>query len=156
MPNLVRSMLLLAGATTLVAARVYAASDSLVIVVGNGPLAGTYEAPAGEIICVREKPPAYPNPGYGVEWRRFNGYSAKVLGEAAIEVSNPDKPGAKYGTVTIEFGDPDHNPTEYRVFPATLTIALIGRGGTIAFDGRTQEGIQLHVTASCVEWESMG
>jgi hypothetical protein len=145
-------MLLLAGVSTLVAARVDAASDSLVIVVGNGPLAGTYGAPAGEIICLREKPPDYPDLGYGVEWRRFDGYGAKVLGEVGTEVSNPDKPGAKYGTVIIRFGDPDHNPTDYKDFHANVTIALSGRGGTIAFDGRTEDGIQLHVKASCVEW----
>jgi hypothetical protein len=151
MPKLVRSTLLFVGATTLLAARVYAASGSLVVVVANGPLAGTYNAPAVEITCLHEKPPNYATPGYGVSWRRFQGYGAKVLGQAAMEVSNTDKPGAKHGDVFIDFGDPDHNPVQYHIFNEPITFKLSAVGFTMDFDGKTKEGIRLHVTASCTD-----
>lgn len=153
MPNLVRPTLLLAGATTLLATRVLAAADSLVVVVANGPLAGTYSAPAGEIICLHEKPPNYPNSGYAVTWRRFQGYGAKVLAQAAMEVSNTEKPGAKHGDVLIDFGDPDHDPVQYHIFREPISFKLSTAGFTMDFEGKTKEGIRLHVTASCVDVE---
>lgn len=149
MSKLVLSVVLIAGAAMLVAGRVYAGSDSLVVVVSNGPLAGTYKAPSEDIICGHEMPPNYPNPGYAITWRRFTGYAAKELGEAAMEVSNPDKPGVKRVMVDISFGDPDHNPTNYHVFSESVTFKLGGGGFTMEFDGKTDKGIHLHVAASC-------
>ncbi|MDP9087416.1 MAG: hypothetical protein M3O26_01555 [Pseudomonadota bacterium] len=149
MSKLVRSVVLFAGAATLVASRVYAGSDSLVVVVANGPLAGTYKAPEQDIICGHEMPPNYHNPGYVVTWRRFTGYAAKELGEAVMEVSNPDKPGVKRVMVDISFGDPDHNPTNYHIFTDAVTFQLGDGGFTMEFDGKTDKGIRLHVTASC-------
>ncbi|MDP9088081.1 MAG: hypothetical protein M3O26_04980 [Pseudomonadota bacterium] len=155
MSKLVRSVVLFAGAAALVASRVYAGSDSLVVVVANGPLAGTYKAPEQDIICGHEMPPKYQNPGYAVTWRRFTGYAAKELGEAAMEVSNPDKLGVKRVMVDISFGDPDHDPTNYHIFTDAVTFKLGGGGFTMEFDGKTDKGIRLRVTASCSNVEEM-
>ena len=151
MVNLVRFSPLLAVATTLIATRAFAAADALVVVVENGPLAGTYNAPSGEIICLHERPPSYPNLGYAVTWRRFKGYGPKILGQAAVEVL--DKPGVKYGTVTIEFGDPDDKNVAYEVFREPVTFKMSGKDFTMDFEGKTKEGIRLHVTAACVDVE---
>jgi hypothetical protein len=151
MPHLARSILMLVGASTIFAARAYSAPNSLVIIVANAPFAGTYKPPATEIICLHAKKQRV----YSAAWRDFNAHGAKTLAEAGIEVSNPDQPGAKYGDVRIAFGDPDKHSIVYQIVHEPLTLALNGRGGTIAFEGKTKEGIRLQVTASCADVEEL-
>lgn len=145
MLNCLRSMLLFLGASTLAAASAYAASNSLVIVVANGPLAGTYKP--SEPLCVHSKQQR----GYSVAWIDIKPNGARALAQATMDVSPQDGSRAKSGNVYIEFGDSDKNTVKYSFVDQPLTFAFSGGVGTFAFDGKTKEGVQLHVTASCAD-----
>lgn len=127
------------------------AENTLEIVVGNGPHAGTYKPPADTVICLHAKK----QKRYSAAWKGFNTHDAKAIGEAGVNVSNPDDAGAKQGEVRIAFGDPDKKPTAYSVDQAPLTLKKTSTGAEITFQGKTKDGIQLRVTAKCSDVEEM-
>jgi hypothetical protein len=151
MSCLIRSLLLLFSMCAFCGAQASSALNSLSIVVANGPFAGTYTAPGSEVICLHAKAQEV----YSVARKDFNAPGAKAIAEAGIEVVNPDVPGAKHGTVRIAFGDPHKYPTIYTVLHAPVTLIIQGTSAEISFEGRTNEGIALRTTASCIEVENL-
>ncbi len=147
-PVLLVTVTLLLGAQALAAVP---ATNMLEIVVGNGPHPGTYNPPGESIICLHAKQ----QKRYSAAWKDFDAHDAKAIAEAGINVSNPDEAGAKQGEVRIAFGDPDKKPTVYSVNQAPLTLTKTGKGAEITFKGKTKDGIQLRVTAKCVDVEEM-
>ena len=137
--------------TTAYALAAAQAENTLEVVIGNGPHAGTYNPPAENIICMHYKK----EKRYFATWKDFDARDAKAIAEAGINVLNPDDPGAKHGEVRIAFGDPDKKPTVYSVYQAPLTLTLKGNGAEITFQGKTKDGIQLRVTAKCSDVETM-
>lgn len=153
MPHLFRLILILVitGSTALATAGVQAPPNVLEVVVSNGPLAGTYKPPTSEVICMHAKK----EKRYTTAWKDFNAHDAKAISEAGINVSNPDDAGAKHGEVRIAFGDPDKKPTVYSVDQAPLTLSMKGTGAEITIEGKTKDGIQLRVTAKCLDVENL-
>lgn len=147
-PVLMVTVTFVLGAQVLAAAP---ATNMLEIVVDNGPHAGTYKPPAEAIICLHAKP----QKRYSAAWKDFDAHDAKAIAEAGINVSSPDEAGAKQGEVRIAFGDPDNKPTVYSVDQAPLTLTKTGKAAEITFQGKTKNGIQLRVTAKCVDVEEM-
>lgn len=147
MSHLVRFILVVAGAPTLAAPRVQAPLNMLEVIVVNGPHAGTYKPPAAGVICMHSKKDQL----YTAAWRDFNPHSTRAVGEARINVSNADEPGAKVGEVFISFGERGQNPTVYKVASAPLTLTIKGKGAEISFQDKTKDGIQLRVTAKCLD-----
>ncbi len=153
MPHPIRLILVVAG-TLILAEQAFAtaaAENTLEIVVGNGPHAGTYKPPAEAIICLHAKK----QKRYSAAWKDFSAHDPKAIAEAGINVSNPDDAGAKQGEARIAFGDPDKKPTVYSVDQAPLTLTKTGSGAKITFHGKTKDGIQLRVTAKCSDVEEM-
>lgn len=151
----IRQLLFIAGACafgftahTMAAA---SAENSLEIVVGNGPHAGTYKPPADTVICLHVKKQKRSS----AAWKDFNVHDAKAIAEAGINVSNLDDAGAKQGEVRIAFGDPDKKPIIYSVDQSPLTLTRTATGAEITFQGKTKEGIQLRVIAKCMDVEEM-
>jgi hypothetical protein len=138
-----------AGATN--AAYATNVPNLLDVVVVDGPLAGHYQAPGSEVICLHAKK----QQRYSAAWRDFNAQDPKKMSEAGINVSNPDDAGAKHGEVRIAFGDPDKKPTIYSADQVALTLKITGKIGEIAFQGKSKEGVRLRVTARCLDVEEM-
>ena len=155
MSHLTRQLLSIAGACAFgLTAQTFAAAaaeNTLEIVVGNGPHAGTYKPQADTVICLHAKK----QKRYSAAWKDFNAHEAKAIAEAGINVSNPDDAGAKEGEVRIAFGDPGKKPTVYSVDPAPLSMTKTSKGAEITFQGKTKDGIQLRVTAKCSDVEEM-
>ncbi len=153
MPNPFHPILFLTGLLALTASAfaTVPAGNTLEIVIGNGPHAGTYKPPTDAVICLHAKR----QQRYSAAWKDFDAHDAKAIAEAGINVSNPDEAGAKHGEVRIAFGDPDKKLTVYSVDQAPLTLAKAGKGAEITFQGKTKEGIQLRVTAKCSDVEEM-
>lgn len=153
MPNRLHSILLLTGLFALTASAWGAvpAGNTLDIVIGNGPHAGTYKPPADTVICLHAKK----QNRYSAAWKDFDAHDAKAIAEAGISVSNPDGAGAKQGDVRVAFGDPDKKPTVYSIDQAPLTMTKNGKGAEITFQGKTKDGIQLRVSAKCSDVEDM-
>ncbi|MEQ1562734.1 MAG: hypothetical protein ABL935_04990 [Nitrospiraceae bacterium] len=87
MPHLLRLILILVitDAWALAAAGAQAQPNVLEIIVGNGPLAGTYKPPTSEIICLHAKKAKR----YTAAWKNFNGQDAKAISEVGINVRIP-------------------------------------------------------------------
>lgn len=156
MSHIVRLLLVIAGlggagASTLVAAGVQAPPNVLEVVVVNGPLAGTYKPPVDEVICLYEKKRQV----FVAAWKGFDVHDAKAVAEAGFNVFNPYDAGAKYGLVHIAFGDPGKKPTVYSIDRTPLTLTMKGKGVEIEFQGKTKDGIQLRMTAKCLDVEEM-
>ena len=155
MSHLVRQLFLIAGACAFgFTAQTFAApsaENSLEIVVGNGPHAGSYKPPADTVICLHAKK----QKRYSVAWKDFNAHDPKAMAEAGMNVPNPDDAGAKQGEVRIAFGDPDKKPTIYSVDRSPLSLTRTATGAHITFHGKTKEGIELRVIAQCSDVEEM-
>jgi hypothetical protein len=141
----------IAVANAMGAAHADSAPNVLDVVVVDGPLAGRYQAPGSEVICLHAKKLHR----YSAAWRDFNAHDPKKMSEVGINVSDPDDAGAKHGEVRIAFGDPDKKPTIYTANNISLTLKVTGKVGEIEFQGKSIEGVQLHVTARCLDVEQM-
>lgn len=152
-PNRLHWILLPPGTFALTASALGAvpAGNTLDIVIGNGPHAGTYKMPADTVICLHVKK----QNRYSAAWKNFDAHDAKAIAEAGISISNPDGAEAKQGAVRVAFGDPGKKPTVYNIDQAPLTMTKDGRGAEITFQGETKDGIQLRVTAKCSDVEEM-
>lgn len=161
MSHLIRALLVIAGASALVAPRAQTQSNILEIVVVNGPHAGTYKPPASDVMCVHYKQQRV----YAATWANIENEAKAVSGsptqtknnaneisEGAVNISNPDAPGAKYGELLIAFGM-GKKRIRYTVDRAPLKLTIKGRGAEIASQGKTKDGIELRVTARCSKVE---
>ncbi len=161
MSHLARVILCIAGAGALAAARVQAQSNILEVVVANGPHAGTYKPPAADVICIHYQAQQI----YAATWRdldeALSGEAAAAKNptneatEAAINISNPDAPGAKFGELLIAFGHRGTKQDRYTVDRTPLTLTIKGKGAEITSQGKTKDGIQIRITAKCAEVETM-
>jgi hypothetical protein len=123
----------------------FAASSSLVIVVGNGAFAGTYNLDPKAVFCFHSAKQRV----YSAVWKDYNPPNAKSVAEAGIEVMNPDAPGPKVGSVQITFGDPAKAAAVYKISAEPLSLSVSGSHGEISFAGKTKDGIAIRVTAAC-------
>jgi hypothetical protein len=135
----------LAGATLSSAA--LAGDNPLIVVVANGPHAGTYKPPAGEVICVHSRSQRV----YSAGWKDFSAHDPKAIAEAGVQVDDPDEAGPKRGHARISFGDTGKNPTVYVTVVQPLTLTIKGKVGEIVLDGKTADGIALHMTVTCTD-----
>jgi hypothetical protein len=123
------------------------------IVIANGPFAGTYESTASETMCLHVK-----GKQYSASYKDFNANDPKKLSEAGISIDNPDDPGAKNGEVRISFGNPEKNPVIYDLHiiadgDGPLTASKSNGGVTLAFHGKTKDGVMVSITANCMDIE---
>jgi hypothetical protein len=151
MKQLVRSTLILTGAALLAAARPHAAPNPMTIVVANGPYAGTYKARADEVVCLHAKAQKM----YAASFKDFNANSPRAFAEGGLKVNNPDVAGPKKGDLLAAFGTNDKRSVEYNVFDVPITMTAKGEGAELAGSGKTKDGVQIRVTASCVDVTTM-
>jgi hypothetical protein len=130
---------------------VVAGSNPFVVVVANGPFAGTHEPPSDAVICFHSAKQRV----YTAAWKDFSPKTAKSISEVGIEVSNPDAAGAKLGDVRITFGDRDAHPTSYQFSQQLVSLAFSGRHGDIAFQGTTKDGIRIRLSVTCSDTSEM-
>jgi hypothetical protein len=142
-----RTLILTSGACVLSAARPPAAPNPLTVVVVNGPYAGTYHARADEVVCLHSKA----QKSYAASFKDFEASSPRGFAEGGLNVDNPDVAGPKKGRLLAAFGTKDKRSAEYDVMDAPITMTLTAKGADFAGTGKTKDGIQIRVTASCVD-----
>ena len=150
----VRALVLVAGSSLLAAASLAQSSpDAIVVVVLNGPHAGTYKTPLSDTICAHYKEMKWTF----ATWRDFEAPDGKKMTTAAIKVSNPEQAGPKRGDVQVSFGAPPGKTSgaSYEVKDAPVTLTIKGKGAELSFDGKTKEGIGLRINAKCDEVENL-
>ncbi|MEP6509735.1 MAG: hypothetical protein ABJC63_16020 [Gemmatimonadales bacterium] len=160
MSHLIRSILVIAGASALAALPVQAQSDVIEVVVMNGPHAGKYRQ-ASEVSCIHYKKQQI----YAATWTNLDDQintqfgkatqarnNANEMTTAAVNILNPDDPGAKYGELRIAFGR-GKQAIKYSVARAPLKLTIKGEGAEIVSEGKTKDGIQLRVTGRCSKVE---
>jgi hypothetical protein len=145
------TVILAAGASVLSAARPPAAPNPMTIVVANGPYAGTYKARADEVVCLHAKAQKM----YAASFKDFDANSPRAFAEGGLKVNNPDVAGPKKGDLLAAFGTNHKRSVEYNVYDVPITMTTTGRGTELAGSGRTKDGVQIRVTASCVDVTTM-
>jgi hypothetical protein len=149
-----RVFLVVAAASALgaaVFARTPPADNTLEVVIGSGPRAGTYKLPTNAIICLDAKQANQ----YTAAYKDFGAGDPKKVSQAAINIENPAATGPRLGSVLITFGaEAKRPPVEYSVSISRdnaggLTFTRSGKDADLAFQGRTKDGIVLHLTAKC-------
>jgi hypothetical protein len=131
--------------------------NTLEIVIGGGPNAGTYRLPAADISCIHFKQ----RKNLFAVYKDFDARDPKKIGEAGIDISNPDEAGTKRGSVLVHFGArDDKRGMKYNVSipdqsTGPLTVIRNGKNADLAFQGRTKEGISIRVTAKCQDVEEL-
>ena len=161
MTNPVRLFLVVAGTSALsVATLAHAPAPSgsvLEIVIGNGPHAGTYKPPASTTGCMHFKQQRQ----FTAVYKDFDANDLKKVGEAGINITNPDEAGPKRGDVLVAFGArDDKRASRYAVSipgdsAGPITLTRNGKGADLAFSGRTKDGISLRVTAKCTSVDEL-
>jgi hypothetical protein len=142
-----------------VAAMAYAAppDNTLEIVIGNGPNAGTYKPPVATIICAHFKQQKQ----FTAVYKDFDASDSKKIGEAGINVTNPDESGPRRGDVLVAFGArTDKRALRYSIsIPGDsvgpLTLTRSGKNADLAFQGKTKDGISIRVTAKCLDVDEL-
>lgn len=148
MRYLVSTVLTIAGASLLAAARFQAVQDHIDVTILNGPNAGTYKTPSDETTCMHKKDMQF----HAVTWRDLNP-GPKKLSIANIKVDNSDRAGPKRGSVEIIFGT-GKTPAEYAIKDGPITMTMKGKGGTLSFEG-ADKGVKLKVTGTCSAFDDM-
>jgi hypothetical protein len=126
-------------------------NNVLVIVIDNGPHAGTYKPPAADTMCMLFKQQKQ----FTVVYKDFDAADPTKVGEGGINITNPDEAGPKRGDVLVAFGSRgDKQASRYSVSvpgdsAGPITLIRNGKAADLAFQGRTKDGISLHVTARC-------
>ena len=146
-----RTAILTTGISVLSAARPHAAPNPLTIVVANGPYAGTYSARADEVVCLHSKAQKM----YAASYKDFNANSPRAFAEGGLKVNNPDVAGPKTGDLLAAFGTNDKRSVEYNVYNVPITMTMKGKGAELVGTGKTKDGVQIRVTASCVDVTTM-
>jgi hypothetical protein len=151
MKQLVRAALIVAGIASLSAARPHAAPNPWSVVVANGPFAGTYKANADDVMCFHYKTQKM----LGASFKDFDAKGPRTLAQGGIKVDNPDAPGAKTGDLNVAFGSSNKLSVDYSVFNVPITVTAKGKGVDLSGAGKTKDGVQLRITASCAEVEQL-
>lgn len=142
-----RTAILAAGVVALSAARPHAAPNPLTIVVANGPYAGTYHARADEVICLYSKA----QKTYAASFKDFEASSPRGFAEGGLNVDHADLPGPKTGELLAAFGTKDKRSAVYDIMNAPISMTKTAKGADFVGTAKTKEGIQIRVTASCVD-----
>ena len=141
-----------------VAALAFAPPDNtLEIVLGGGPNAGTYRPAAANTSCMYFKQQKQ----FTAVFKDFDASDLKKVGEAGINVINPDDTGPKRGDVLVAFGArAAKGALRYAISipgdsvgPITLTRS--GTRADLSFQGKTKDGIAIRVTAKCLDVEEL-
>lgn len=161
MTNLIRLFIAFAGASALgVAALANAPAPSentLEIVIGNGPHAGTYKPSPSDVMCMHFKQQKQVTAVY----KDFDASDLTKIGEAGMNITNPDETGPKRGDVLVAFGArDDKRASRYTVSipgdsAGPITLTRNGKAADLAFQGRTKDGISLRVTVKCLNVEEL-
>jgi hypothetical protein len=94
-------------------------------------------------------------------YKDFDASDPKKIGEAGINITNPDEAGPKRGDVLVAFGGrSDKGASRYSVSipgdsAGPITLTRNGKAAALAFHGRTKDGISLQVTATCTSLEAL-
>jgi len=137
--------LLIACAAALVAARLAPVSNQYTVTVDNGPHAGKYAAKAEDIQCIHSK-------GQKILFATFSTLDAHTGNsgvQSGIRVYDPDAPGAKTGELSAEFGTFVNRTAKYVITKIPITLTISGKGADIVGAGKTADGVEVHVSASC-------
>lgn len=126
-----------------------AADNTLTIVIGSGPNAGTYQAPSDQVLCMHAKKQNV----FSVAWKSFGAPQPKAMKEAGFEVSDPDSAKPKLGYARVSFFGAEGKYVVYQTARLPVTLTMTGQSGKIEFDGKTPEGVRIKLTASCAEVE---
>jgi hypothetical protein len=135
------------------------AKDSMELIIGNGPHAGTFKLEDGKgqaLICG-----SFPgNPQLSAVWKDINaalhgGASPNKLTSVGFNIFNPDDAGAKKGGIIVTFGQGGKKATTYQVMvPADskgpLNMKRKGKALALSFEGKTRDGIALQIKVDCV------
>ena len=151
MKQIIRSALVLAGAAGIAAARQPAEPNPMVVIVANGPYAGTYTARADEVVCLHAKAQKM----YAASFKDFEAKGPRTFAEGGMKVDNPDAPGPKTGDLLASFGPNDKHAVEYNVIHVPVTLTMKGKGAELTGTGKTKDGVQIQVKESCVEVTTM-
>jgi hypothetical protein len=146
MKPLVQSVVLLAGIAALSAAR-SAPGNKLSVVVANGPHAGTYDSKTTDVQCFHSRSQEI----LAATFNNRDPRSDRSGVQSGIRVYKPDAPGAKSGEVEVGFGPFAKLTTDYLITKIPITVTPKGKGADIAGEGKTKDGIQIRVSASCAE-----
>ena len=150
MKQLIRSALIVIGAIALAAARPQDPPNPLTLVISNGPFAGTYKSKGAETICMHAKAQKI----YTASFKDFEAKGPKAFAEGGIKVDSPDAPGPYHGDLHAAFGD-GPKAVQYDAIRVPVTMTPKGKGADLAGEGKTKEGIQMRVTASCQDVTTM-
>jgi hypothetical protein len=127
------------------------AADSMEVVVGNGPHAGTYKLASDNMTCLLVGKDQH----FSAAYRDIDARDAKSVNSAGINVFKSNVANPTDGQVNITFGD-GAAKTAYRASGpnggGTLTFAKKGRAVDLTFQGTTKEGIRLRFTAHCADF----
>ena len=150
----VRTFIMIAGSSLLATACLAQSSpDAIVVVVLNGPHAGTYKTPLSETICAHYKARKWTF----ATWRDFEAPDGKRMTTAGIKVLDPAQAGPKRGDVEVSFGAAPGKTAgaSYDIKDAPVTLTIKGKGAEMSFNGKTKAGIGLRVSAKCDEVENL-
>ena len=125
------------------------APNALKIVVANGPNAGTYQAPADEVLCMHAKSRNI----FSTAWKGFEKPKDKAMEEAGMEISDPDSAKPKLGYARVAFFGADGKKVVYQTVRSPVTLTMSGKTGQISYDGKTTDGVNVKLTASCMDVE---
>ena len=161
MINPVRLFLVVAGTSALsVATLAHAPAPSgsvLEIVIGNGPHAGTYKPATSTTGCMHFKQQRQ----FTAVYKEFDANDLKKVGEAGINITNPDEAGPKRGDVLVAFGArTDKRALRYSISipgdsAGPITLTRSGKNADLAFQGKTKDGISIRVTAKCLDVDEL-
>jgi hypothetical protein len=126
-------------------------ADSMTIVIGGGSHAGTYKLPAANVVCMLTQSGMH----FSAAYKDMEARKPNMISGAGINVDHVDGSGPKTGEINVTFGDPDEMggfTLEARVPDKGkhgFTYSKSGKAVAVSFDGRTNDGVELHVKAHC-------
>jgi hypothetical protein len=151
MRTLVRCLVVTIGLSVLLAARTSAVNNPIIVTIANGPFAGRYQSDAADTYCVRQSN----HSTLSATWQAADVQGAKTFSLAAVDVYDINGAGPKFGDVHVVFGDSQKKPLVYEVRHGPLTMTQEGKATVLAFDGKTKDGIQLRIRATCAQIDEL-
>lgn len=136
---------LIAISSSLAAVAHAAAPSTFLVVVLAGPHAGTYPLSDAGHLCFHSKAQRV----YSAVWEGAEVRDPNAIGQAGVEVANPDTPGPKVGSLRISFGDTKGKPTVYEIASKPLIFSVNGTDANIVLEGVSASGIGLKIKVFC-------
>jgi hypothetical protein len=126
-------------------------SNALELTLGGGPHRGTYKLTPYDVVCLHFKERRQ----FGVAYYDSTAHDAKLLRRLTVNIPQLTNAGPQSGNIYAEFGTAKGKPiAEYKVaIPSEskgpLTMTKKGSVVSVAFEGSTQSGVPLRVSATC-------